>query len=96
MANSIISRGLPGMPGANIPQSPMVPYAQPTIQQPQMQPQANNPLDMINSIRQFASQVRGNPQQLVMNMIQNGQRTNSDLQRAMQIARQITGSGMLK
>ena len=102
MANSIISRGLPGMPGAAPAPQPLVPYQQQPMsyqvpaQIPGAIPAANNPVGMLNQIRQFASQVRGNPQQMVMSMIQNGSRTNADLQQAMQIARQITGTGMFK
>lgn len=106
MANSILSRGLPGMPGS-VPNVPPVPvYGQPAysmqpppsmqVPQPTPQPRMNNMLGTLNQIRQFASQVRGNPQQMVMQMIQNGTKTNADLQQAMQMARQITGTGMFK
>lgn len=99
MANSILSRGLPGMPGGNSTPAPMsyqIPQMPQQMPVPQMSQQPNNPIGMLNQIRQFASQIRGNPQQMVMQMIQNGSRTNADLQQAMQMARQLTGTGMFK
>ena len=49
----------------------------------------NNPLQMVQQIKDFGRNLRGDPKQMVMNMVQNGQITNPQLQQAMQMAKQI-------
>lgn len=58
--------------------------------QPQPQPQMGgfNP-QMIQQIKQFRNTFRGNPKQQVMSMIQQGTRSNEQLQQAMQMAKQM-------
>lgn len=52
--------------------------------------QGFNP-QMIQQIQQFGKMFKGNPKQQVMNMIQQGTRTNEQLQQAMQMAKQVKG-----
>lgn len=49
----------------------------------------NNPLQMVQQIKNFGRNLKGDPKQMVMNMVQNGQITNPQLQQAMQMAKQI-------
>lgn len=49
----------------------------------------NNPLQMVQQIKNFGRNLKGDPKQIVMNMVQNGQITNPQLQQAMQMAKQI-------
>ena len=51
----------------------------------------NNPVQMIQQIKNFGRNLRGDPKQMVMNMVKQGQITNPQLQQAMQMARQIQG-----
>lgn len=46
---------------------------------------------MLQQLQQFKNTFKGNPKQVVMNMLQQGQITNPQLQQAMQMARQIQG-----
>ncbi|MGN1230052.1 MAG: hypothetical protein ACI4T5_10435 [Prevotella sp.] len=56
--------------------------------QPQSQNMGFNP-NMIQQIKQFAKTVKGNPKDQVMSMVQQGMRSNEQLQQAMNMARQI-------
>lgn len=47
--------------------------------------------DMLKHFQQFKTNFRGDPKQVVMNMLQNGQITNPQLQQAMQMAKQLQG-----
>lgn len=47
--------------------------------------------DMLKQFQQFKNNFRGDPKQVVMNMLQNGQITNPQLQQAMQMAKQLQG-----
>lgn len=51
----------------------------------------NNPVQMIQQIKNFGRNLQGDPKQMVMNMVRQGQITNPQLQQAMQMARQIQG-----
>ena len=56
--------------------------------QPQQTPaQPNN--QMLQQFQQFKRDFNGNPQQAVMNMIASGQRSQTQLQEAMNYARQF-------
>lgn len=57
--------------------------------QPNAQPNFN--ADMIQQFNQFKNSFRGDPKQMVMNMLANGQISNPQLQQAMQMARQFQG-----
>lgn len=46
---------------------------------------------MLQQLQQFKNTFKGNPKQVVMNMLQQGKITNPQLQQAMQMARQIQG-----
>lgn len=48
--------------------------------------QQNN---MLQQFQQFRNSFRGNPQQMVQQMLQNGQINEAQLQQAMQMARQF-------
>lgn len=52
-------------------------------------PQANNPMAMVQQIKQFQQTFNGDPQAAVMQMLNSGQVNNAQLQQAMQMARQI-------
>lgn len=52
--------------------------------------QGFNP-QMVQQIQQFGKMFKGNPKQQVMNMIQQGTRSNEQLQQAMQMAKQMQG-----
>lgn len=56
-------------------------------QNPKGSPAGN--LEMINQFRDFARNYHGNPQQAVMQMLQNGQINNQQLQQAMEQAKQL-------
>ena len=47
--------------------------------------------DMIQQIKQFAKSIKGNPRDQVMSMVQQGMRSNEQLQQAMNMARQLQG-----
>lgn len=55
---------------------------------PQGQSQ-QNPMQMLQQFQQFRNSFRGNPQQVVQRMLQNGSINNTQLQQAMQMARQF-------
>lgn len=62
------------------------------VQQPVMQ--SNNSAistQMLQQLQQFKSTFRGNPKQQVMRMMQQGLRSNEQLQQAMSMARQVQG-----
>lgn len=62
------------------------------VQQPVMQ--SNNSAispQMLQQLQQFKSTFRGNPKQQVMRMMQQGLRSNEQLQQAMNMARQMQG-----
>lgn len=46
---------------------------------------------MLQQFRQFKNNFRGDPKQAVMNMLAQGQINNEQLQRVMQMARQMQG-----
>ena len=46
---------------------------------------------MLQQFRQFKNNFRGDPRQAVMNMLAQGQINNEQLQRVMQMARQMQG-----
>lgn len=46
---------------------------------------------MMQQIKQFGTMFKGNPKQQVMNMMQQGMRSNEQLQQAMQMAQQMRG-----
>ena len=54
---------------------------------------SNNMLNpnMMSQIKQFAKSLKGDPKTQVMNMVQQGVRTNDQLQQAMNMARQFQG-----
>lgn len=55
-------------------------------------PQAQDPrIQMLQQFRQFKNNFRGDPKQAVMNMLAQGQINNEQLQRVMQMARQMQG-----
>lgn len=58
--------------------------------QPNPNPNPNNQ-DMLQQFLQFKNTFRGDPKQMVMNMLANGQITNPQLQQVMQMARQFQG-----
>ena len=47
--------------------------------------------EMLQQFNQFKNSFRGDPKQMVMNMLSSGQITNPQLQQAMQMARQFQG-----
>lgn len=60
------------------------------MQQPVMR--SNNSAispQMLQQLQQFKSTLRGNPKQQVMRMMQQGLRSNEQLQQAMNMARQV-------
>lgn len=62
------------------------------VQKPVMQ--SNNSAistQMLQQLQQFKSTFRGNPKQQVMRMMQQGLRSNEQLQQAMNMARQFQG-----
>lgn len=46
---------------------------------------------MLQQLQQFKNTFRGNPKQQVMQMMQQGLRSNEQLQQAMNMARQVQG-----
>lgn len=46
---------------------------------------------MIQQIKRFGSAFKGDPKQQVMSMVQQGMRSNEQLQQAMQMAKQFEG-----
>ena len=51
--------------------------------------QRNHPMQMMHQFNQFRNSFRGNPQQMVQQMLQSGQISEAQLQQAMQMARQF-------
>jgi hypothetical protein len=51
----------------------------------------NNQMQMLQQIKQFKQTFSGNPKQAVMNMVQQGLRSNEQLQQAMNMAQQFRG-----
>lgn len=51
----------------------------------------NLQMQMVQQFQQFKNSFRGDPKQAVMNMLANGQINNSQLQQAMQMAKQLKG-----
>ena len=51
----------------------------------------NNQMQMIQQFKQFKNSFKGDPKQVVINMLQRGQITNPQLQQAMQMANQLKG-----
>lgn len=47
--------------------------------------------NMVQQFMQFKNNFRGNPKQMVMNMLANGQISNPQLQQVMQMAKQFQG-----
>lgn len=52
-------------------------------------PQRNNPMQMMQQFQQFRNTFQGNPQQMVQQMLQSGRINEAQLQQAMQMARQF-------
>lgn len=46
---------------------------------------------MLQQFQQFKNSFKGNPKQVVMNMLQSGQISNPQLQQVMQMAKQLKG-----
>lgn len=61
----------------------------PTQPQTRMVAQRSNPMQMMQQFQQFRNSFQGNPQQLVQQMLRNGQVTEAQLQQATQMARQF-------
>lgn len=51
--------------------------------------QRNNPMQLMQQFQQFRNSFQGNPQQMVQQMLQSGRVTETQLQQAMQMARQF-------
>lgn len=51
----------------------------------------NNQAQMIEQFNNFKNSFKGNPKQVVMNMLKNGQITNPQLQQVIQMAQQLKG-----
>lgn len=49
----------------------------------------NNPMQMVNEFMEFAKGFQGNPQQEVMNMLNNGQMTQEQFNQLSQQAKQL-------
>ena len=47
--------------------------------------------EMLQQIKQFAKTIKGNPKDQVIRMVQQGLRSNEQLQQAMNMARQLQG-----
>mgnify|MGYP000010140644 FL=1 len=61
--------------------------------QPQVSPKGNSAFspEMLQQLKQFKNTFRGNPKQQVMSMVQQGLRSNQQLQQAMNMAQQLQG-----
>lgn len=59
--------------------------------QPQGSPRGNSAFspEMLQQLKQFKNTFRGNPKQQVMSMVQQGLRSNQQLQQAMNMAQQL-------
>ncbi|MCM1221647.1 MAG: hypothetical protein NC548_44930 [Lachnospiraceae bacterium] len=79
MANSLMQ--FTQQPNMGSPMSPEMLAQQGGMNMPQM----------LNQIRRFKSAFKGNPKQQVMSMVQQGMRSNEQLQQAMQMAQQFRG-----
>ena len=49
----------------------------------------NNPMEMLNQFKQFASSFKGDPKQEVMNLVQSGKMSQAQLQQLMGMAKQV-------
>lgn len=67
--------------------------SQSVASQPSVAPQQGGMVApaMIQQFQQFKNSFKGNPKQMVMNMLQSGQISNPQLQQAMQMAKQLKG-----
>ncbi|MBQ0074486.1 MAG: hypothetical protein KBT34_09855 [Prevotella sp.] len=54
-------------------------------------PQNNNMMQMIQQFQQFKQNLQGDPKQIVMNMLSNGQISQAQLNQAQQMANQLRG-----
>lgn len=52
-------------------------------------PRGNNPMEMLNQFKQFASSFKGDPKQEVMNLVQNGKMSQAQLQQLMGMTKQV-------
>lgn len=61
--------------------------------QSQVSPRGNSAFspEMLQQLKQFKNTFRGNPKQQVMAMVQQGLRSNQQLQQAMNMAQQLQG-----
>lgn len=61
--------------------------------QHQVAPRGNSAFspEMLQQLKQFKNTFRGNPKQQVMSMMQQGLRSNQQLQQAMNMAQQLQG-----
>ena len=62
-------------------------FAQP--QRNTLPSRSNNPMQMMQQFQQFRNTFNGNPQQMVQQMLRNGQITEAQLQQATQMAKQF-------
>lgn len=53
------------------------------------QNKSNNPMQMVNEFMQFAKEFKGNPQQEVMDLLNNGQMSQQQFNQLSQQAKQI-------
>lgn len=74
MANSILGR---------------VANLQPAAPQQVAPGRTNSPMQLMQQFQQFRDTFKGNPQQMVQQMLQSGQINNAQLQQAMQMAQQF-------
>lgn len=51
--------------------------------------QQMNPMQMLQQFQQFRNSFKGNPQQMIQQMLQSGKISNPQLQQAMQMAKQF-------
>lgn len=57
----------------------------------QIAPRNIAPNNLVQRFQQFKNSLKGNPRQIVMNMVQSGQITEGQLQQAMSQAQQMQG-----
>ena len=70
---------------------PIPAYNQIMGQAPRSMPQPNPPMNFMQQLQQFAATIRGNPQEIVQNLLQSGKMSNEQYQQFSQIANQIVG-----
>lgn len=56
---------------------------------PSQQMPMNNPINFLNKFAEFKRNFQGNPQQMVMNLLNSGQMSQSQFNQLQQIANQI-------